>query len=968
MNQRNIKTASRAGVAWLVALLVLFSNAFLGQSPASAQELTEVPLSATTTSSSNITSGNYRYFFTTTVQEAATDVQDFTVDIPNNATTKITVPYAYNLIKIGNTVVARNSSAQPGEIVMDSISRDSTTGEVTIHLQQPLTLQPGDTLTVEIAFKARMNNLSGSTVHAYTSAVPEITEEESSEPSPEPSTPNASETTDPTEPETTDPVGPGTSEPTTPSNPDSDFKLQPIGYLTMEKIQSVEDNPARISGTFAEDTNFEKAIFEVVAPNGILDIEYYTVNISLIETGVKFDYDVIEISKDRVAIEVYPVQNGKRLPSALVPAGSEIVATGSFSPVSNIEKFKLDVYGNRLTEEIPEPEVVVDDLPYLPDAVENPPLQLRCGQNIAIVFDLSGSNERNGGIAGLKEAGNRVIDTLAGSAANISLYNYATYSAAVPAAQQIEPLNLSSEENIRTLKSKIANLRAGSPGGTNWEGGLRQVYDSGIRYDAVFFVTDGMVSTNNEQTAKDGDGYWTHTKDMAAAIEAANLLKKQGTHIEGYFVLEPPSAYAYPEYLLKDDVYPTVQIGTSDRFSQGEYAVGPGQGYFLGEGVDTGRVSVLHLGSTNVTNNQPLWTDGRLNPTQMMNLVVGPNQFNNDQFSQTSLSNWKEFAIELKEAVMVGCMGNLIVNKEIVDEEGNFLSVGTGWEFTATTEGRNIVTKYLANGAPDEATKVNNQTLVTNADGQVEFGMDSDKDLPVRVSESIPNDSSFNLYQQNGKNATCKRVVYNSNTGSIVEETVNVTNDGDTGFSLTMLYDSSIGAVRSVECLVQNFETNSPDFPSIKIDKLEYDPNTQAPVANNSLVAYFTIFGSDASGAIDYNNALLELQSGSEPVVSELEAGDYWIVETKAPNNFQLLPQPMKLNLSVTDGKWNGSVENGAPFIMVADNDTVNEVWIQVADIRTGDLPKTGGYGVWIWALLGLVLAGIGVVDTRRKA
>lgn len=959
MKSNNKKASIRAVMAWIVSLLVILSSMMLAQNPAAAQ--TDFPVTTTSTGTGMPQGANtFQHVVEGSFNQSGT-LTAISNEVTNSSGETFYIKQIF--VRVNDQEVWGHNQ-RGGTAGADFIKVD-TNGYKLQAAPLKVEVNKGDKVTVTYV-------LFGNSVRTEMSGISAAGQvaTAASEPSPEEPSPSetATETDDSSETESspTETENPAerSEAPTTTSNPepnaDANYVVNPVGTLTVGNTQSNKGNPSSLTTTFTQQANFEKAIFTVEAPNSILAVENYKLNIRQIEQGVKLDYKVVSFDKNKVVVEGYPVKDGKRVASAVVPEGSQITVTGGFSANPTVKLFQLDVYGDLPKPKLPEPQVIVDDYPYLPDAVENPPLQQRCGQNVAIVFDVSESIGRDG-LDAVKGAGNAVIDALAGSTANVGLFNFSSNSPAVQAAEQKNPLSLDNAGNVRTLKSKISNLTTVTPPGTNWEGALRSVKNSGAKYDAVFFVTDGMPSTNNARTATDVEGYWTHTKDLADAIEAANELKKEGTHIEAFPVKMPPQAEQYPEYLLKDGIYPTVNHGTKDRFRNGEYTVSPGQGFWLGQGIDIGRIKILRRGSTDVTLNQSLWTDGRLTPTQMIRQLLGPDQTDHNRWSTNPVNDWGKLAEQLRKNIAAPCVANLTVEKQIVDSNGRVLEKGIGWQFTASTTGNSIVMEYDASGNPKRVT--NTQALRTDGEGLVNYGVNSSNDLPVTVQETIPASSNFKLHQQGGKNAKCTSV--SDGSTSLVE--VPVANDGETGFKLKMSYEQKLGAVRSVHCIVQNVESAPIAPPKLKVTKLEYDPTSQGPKELDGLKASFAIFGSDDAGNVDYSKNLLTLESGKDPVETKLESGTYWLVETKSPEGYQLLAQPVQLKLDFKDGRWVGEVVDGAGLVFMDSKARNNEIWINVADIRTGELPKTGGFGVWLWALLGLLVVAAGGIIARRR-
>lgn len=116
-----------------------------------------------------------------------------------------------------------------------------------------------------------------------------------------------------------------------------------------------------------------------------------------------------------------------------------------------------------------------------------------------------------------------------------------------------------------------------------------------------------------------------------------------------------------------------------------------------------------------------------------------------------------------------------------------------------------------------------------------------------------------------------------------------------------------------------------------------------------------------------------------------LKPGTYYLVETQAGENSQLLPGAWPFTVQATGGqegelgdlefqlndfsRYGGLVEVSAPDVQDA---TGTEPWIiKVANIAKGEMPHTGSVGVW-WllgfALLALVAGIAGQLRGRREA
>lgn len=106
--------------------------------------------------------------------------------------------------------------------------------------------------------------------------------------------------------------------------------------------------------------------------------------------------------------------------------------------------------------------------------------------------------------------------------------------------------------------------------------------------------------------------------------------------------------------------------------------------------------------------------------------------------------------------------------------------------------------------------------------------------------------------------------------------------------------------------------------------------------------------------------------SGFNLKLNGLAAGDYWLVETKAPDGYNGVTAPIKVTVTV-------SGENDVNHWTISKNDTLEEDKVIDIENSTGTiLPGTGGMGTILFTVIGvalvIVVAGSFVVSRRRKA
>lgn len=647
---------------------------------------------------------------------------------------------------------------------------------------------------------------------------------------------------------------------------------------------------------------------------------------------------------------------------------------------------------------------------------DNPALPERCGLNVALVFDLSNSvGER--GLQGTKNAGKAFINSLYGTPTNIGIYNFGTY-APVNHIPNLPNLDLTNRDDVNTALNNIDSFEYGSHyvndmyddnGGTNWEGALKNVRNSGVKYDVVYFVTDGVPTTNNAISPTNYNNYnydgWygdpgriTHNQDISKAIDQANLLKDSGTRVEvlavgdftsgvpvlkdsvGYnggvywydygdgtfdpqfsavnpqkktFWVTPAGADGDPDFTPLYDS----QIG---RFGYYRPLLNNYPYHFYLEDEITSSTTGQRNSKTIYYNNDDgtgrwsttvTWDVYRSNYTsgqEIMKSISGSAE-NDVRF----VDNYDHLAAQLKEAATQYCQGSLIVQKQIVNENGEIIDEkAEGWTFTDSALEGDL--RLIRRDGSDE----NSQT--TDETGQVGYRFKTDvphKNGKVTIDEIAQ--EGYALHQQDGQNAKCN--VTDVAGGGGESKPISVENSGNTGFSV------GIGTGTAVYCIVQN--KKSDVVVNFSVQKVDAENNGE-PLDGAQFTVYpatVTDFANSTEGI-----ALIPVEGDGSKLVlppdAKLKPGSYQLVETKAPTGpdgrqYSLLPQPITFNLAAgPDGKSEVTLPDTS-FAVVDDNDLSV---IKVANVYAGELPKTGGAGVGILALIGLLIVSAGVYVARR--
>lgn len=116
----------------------------------------------------------------------------------------------------------------------------------------------------------------------------------------------------------------------------------------------------------------------------------------------------------------------------------------------------------------------------------------------------------------------------------------------------------------------------------------------------------------------------------------------------------------------------------------------------------------------------------------------------------------------------------------------------------------------------------------------------------------------------------------------------------------------------------------------------------------------------------DMVSANTEVGSGFNLKLNGLAAGDYWLVETKAPDGYNGVTAPIKVTVTV-------SGDNDVNHWTISKNDNAETDKVIDIENSTGTiLPGTGGMGTILFTVIGVALviavAGSFVVSRRRRA
>ncbi len=524
---------------------------------------------------------------------------------------------------------------------------------------------------------------------------------------------------------------------------------------------------------------------------------------------------------------------------------------------------------------------------------ENPPMPQRCGLNIALVFDLSNSVGENG-LENTKISGKRLINALSDTPTTIGIFNFGT-EAPVANTKDEPRLDLTNRRDVQTALSTIQNFDYGNhsssdeytdSGGTNWEGALRNVRKAGVHYDVVYFVTDGVPTTNIAHLPENAEGKdvgggkthdtgsITHNGDITLAMEEANKIKEDGTRIEvlavglfngdvpvlrdnvrldgptrwttwgilwskaaevrsGTFWYAPAGQNGEPDSrsVFKNRVDAGV-LGYSHPYEKANYFVFrledelssvPTGGWFSDDiYVFDGFRYMYKRFEGNVYRSN--YAAGKDIMRKISGLAIKDVHF---------ISNYDRLAITLRDLATESCESALTVQKQIVDESGKIIDANPkDWEFTDTDKRGNL--KVIRRDG------VSGNKQVTDESGLVSYKFKSQfprQNGTLTITETQKD--GFELKKAGSDNAKCTEVDITSNSESPAKP-IPIENRGDLGFNV------SIGTGKTVHCIVQNVKLDNT-FKIKKVSHADQDKGTvgnqlKAPVnAKNEVTAYYDV-------------------------------------------------------------------------------------------------------------------------------
>ena len=772
-------------------------------------------------------------------------------------------------------------------------------------------------------------------------------------------------------------------QPTLPDDGTRAFKATGHGF-SLQGDPVDPKKPNSFTAKVGEDAKLNYITVRIKTDATFLDPQHYQLTVDKIEDGVTLQKRNVNIGNGYITMDVVPVKAGKQVDSAFLPKDAVFTFTNNLAENKSLV-VELDAYGIEASNPTDPPVISEPDrAEWLEPRVQNPQLPQRCGLRVALVVDLSTSLKfaDPNGFTASKQAATDFVDAFKGTPTELGIYNFATTAgvnrAGTTRNQNPPYVSMQTQAGVDTAKDVISNWSyTPGNGSTNWEAGLNQV--KGQNYDVVYFITDGMPTTSTT-TLKNRVGEFVQKSAVNDAIKAANELKKQGTRVVPLMVdltLGGDTGKRWVverDYVLKDGkridllqevpqepgIYFRINSGVSkareaNYVGTGEDALilvnleravqlAPNQSLQVFERRTNGTIATI-------TSDKSRWTYGTRDVKMMGEDISGTGH-------TVHIKGYGQLAAQMKsiaQGLSEKCNGEVIVKKRIVDENGNVLSDGEpGWEFTLSADGNKVID-------PGNGELVRQWRKVTSwrdeDKGTARWNIQSEEKQKLTLVET--QQQGYSLYQRDSKNAVCEETRDGKTTRIPVE------NVGEFGFTVNMSEKDK--KLSRVSCVVDNYKAPETTPGKLTFKKAQYvDGEIQEMAGLGG--ATFEIYPSK-EGKPDYSagKPIYTIKPGQESIEVKT-TGTFFLVETKAPQGLNLLPQPVPFEISIdqttkkykisTVGSNNGQIRvSGSGQTMI----------LTVADTKSGELPKTGGYGVGLVGLIGAALAGAGLLLGRRR-
>lgn len=342
-----------------------------------------------------------------------------------------------------------------------------------------------------------------------------------------------------------------------------------------------------------------------------------------------------------------------------------------------------------------------------------------------------------------------------------------------------------------------------------------------------------------------------------------------------------------------------------------------------------------------------------------------------------------------------------VIGKDNVPTEDTDYSVGDHVPYTITVSVPKNITKldtFEVTDTPNNLKYDNNATLTCDGsavDEAVYTITTKDEDVPTNGFKIIFTPAAMENYA--GKNIvisyTAKMTAAastpkdgNHNTAKVKYTNKIDVNGQPDKESNSEIHDDTV--VYSFKIHVHKDGDDKKNLPGVEFDLYKQVPQADAgdkALTPDEVKAYGLPDTDEGNVWVKVNNNTLVTDGNGDIYQDGLANGDYYLVEKKTAEHYNLLKGPVKVTLNISEKTtWNETFEYKDGVLTKHDwdqkttkftddkgNDVTDTATITVTVInRKGfDLPTTGGFGTLLFSGIGvlLVVAGVGVLLSLKK-
>ena len=141
------------------------------------------------------------------------------------------------------------------------------------------------------------------------------------------------------------------------------------------------------------------------------------------------------------------------------------------------------------------------------------------------------------------------------------------------------------------------------------------------------------------------------------------------------------------------------------------------------------------------------------------------------------------------------------------------------------------------------------------------------------------------------------------------------------------------------------------------------------PAVTADLIGLVAVQGGYRVAVQGDTNVVYVIEAGS-PVIKGLDdAIDYYLYETKAPEGFNLLKEPVKFKITAQYNADGSALADGYPTVTIGAGEPSAALSTNVVNKAGAELPSTGGVGTTVFYVVGGLLVAVAVVllVTKKK-